>query len=141
MTHPIATPADWQNHPLPERHVTVALDFSLDALESESVRRGFIPWEMEDKWFHYFANDTLYMHRSWTGFCVAQVHFVPDGEGLRAVRADLNRDPDQYSTNDDEGDIKLITGMIRRLRDYQEYLAERKAEDAAWRKKMENKPL
>ncbi len=126
---PIATATDWKTQPLPERHVTLALDFTLDATEAACARRGLIPLEMEDKWFLYYAGDTLYLHRSWTGACIAQVHFVSEGEGLRAIRADVNRDTDQYTNSDDEADIEFIERMVRGLGASQRYLAER----WAWR--------
>ena len=127
MTHPIATAADWKNEPLPERHVRLALDFTLDATESACVRKGLIPLEMEDKWFLYFAGGTLYLHRSWTGFCIAQVQFIADGDQLRAISAEVNREPQQYTHTDDAADIAFIERMVRELGASQQYVAERQA--------------
>ncbi|AWH53507.1 hypothetical protein C1924_10110 [Stenotrophomonas sp. ESTM1D_MKCIP4_1] len=132
MTHPIATAADWKNAPLPARHVALKLDFWLDAVDSACVRRGLIPLEMEDKWFLYCAGNTLYLHRSWTGLCIARVHFVPDGEGLRAVSAEVNRDPEQYAGTDDAADVALIEGMVRGLGASQQYRAARLAREHGW---------
>jgi len=122
----IATAADWKNEPLPERHTTLALDFRVDATESECVRKGLIPLEMEDKWFLYYTGETLHMHRSWTGFCIARVHFVPDGDGLRATSAEVNRDPDQYTASDDQADIALIERMVRGMEASQLYAEQRR---------------
>lgn len=128
-TAPIAAATDWKTQPLPERHVSLALDFTLDANETACARRGLIPLEMEDKWFLYYAGDILYLHRSWTGVCIALVHFVQEGEGLRATSAEVNRDTAQYTNSDDAADVALIERMVRGLGASQRYLAER----WAWR--------
>lgn len=132
MTQPTATAADWKNQPLPERRITLPLDFTLDANETASMRKGLIPWQMEDKWFIYCVENTLYLHRSWTGFCIAVVHFTPDGKGLRAVSADVNRDPEQYTSTDDEADADLIRKLVQGIGDLQWYIADLKAREAAW---------
>lgn len=41
---------------------------------------------MEDKWFWYMEGDTLYIHRSWTGFCIYIVEF-DFGTGRHKVTA------------------------------------------------------
>lgn len=132
MTQRIATAADWQNQSLPELHLTLALDFRLDTSESGSMRQGFIPVEMEDKWFFYCADDTLYMHRSWTGYCIAQVHFVAGGDGLRVVSAEVNRDPAQYANSDDQADVELIERVVRSIPFEHKYRAEMREREAAW---------
>ncbi len=110
-----ATQCDWQVQALPSEHVTVYLDFKLSAREAERVRFGFIPSVMEEKWFVYFADNTLYQHRSWTGYCIDQIHFIPDGGGLRATHAEVNRNRQQYTEDDDEKDIRRIEVMVREL--------------------------
>lgn len=115
MTLSIVTAADWKTLPLPAQHVTLALDFTLDARESAAIRRGLIPRQMEDKWFFYFVDDTLYQHRSWTGNCIAQVHFVAHEQGLRATHAEVNRDPEQNANTDDQVDVERIEKLVRYL--------------------------
>jgi ADP-ribosylglycohydrolase len=76
------------------------------------IRRGVIPEEMEDKWFVYWEEDTLFFHRSWTGFCVYVVRFSCDENGGLMVSADVNRDPDEYTNTDDLHDAALIDYLI-----------------------------
>ncbi|MBK0013678.1 hypothetical protein [Stenotrophomonas sp. S41] len=128
----IATAADWKNKPLPARHVALKLDFDLDAAESACVRHGLLPLEMEDKWFLYYQGNALYMHRSWTGVCIARVHFVSEGDRLHAVSAEINRDPEQYAGTDDTADIALIERMVRGMGASQRYLEQRQAGAHAW---------
>jgi len=132
MMPTIATAADWKNKPLPARHVALKLDFDLDAAESACVRHGLLPLEMEDKWFLYYQGNALYMHRSWTGVCIARVHFVSEGDRLHAVSAEINRDPEQYAGTDDTADIALIERMVRGMGASQRYLEQRQASDHAW---------
>lgn len=74
---------DWETTPMPAQHAVLPLDFTLTAAEADRVRLGFIPMDQDDRWFAYFEENTLFLHRSWSGLCFYQVHFVPDGEGLR----------------------------------------------------------
>lgn len=106
---------DWKVHDLPARHVVLRLDFVLSKAEAERIRWGFIPEAMEDKWFSYFEGNTLFQHRSWTGHCIDRIHFVPEGDGLRASHAEVNRDPEQYQGVDDQEDIRRIENMVREL--------------------------
>ena len=67
---------------------------------------------MEDKWFIYFENETLFFHRSWTGYCIYQVRFAQDENGFRAVSVEINRDPEQYLGNDDKHDLWSLNNLI-----------------------------
>ena len=107
--------SDWKSRDMPARFVTLSLNFTLNALEAANIQKGFIPTEMEEKWFAYFANNILYQHRSWTGFCIDQVHFVPQADGLRARHAEVNREPGQYQCTDDAEDGRRIEKMVREL--------------------------
>ncbi|MCY1515543.1 NUDIX domain protein [compost metagenome] len=110
-----ATRADWNIQPMPVRFTTLPLDFALDPADAAAIRKGFIPSGMEEKWFAYFVDNTLFQHRSWTGFCIDQIHFVGNGDGLRATHAEVNRDPAQYLCTDDAEDIRRIENMVREL--------------------------
>jgi len=67
---------------------------------------------MEDKWFIFLEDDVLYLHRSWTGFCIYQVSFKKDGAQYRVVEALINRDPSQGSATDDGYDVDLLNYLI-----------------------------
>lgn len=49
-------------------------------LEFAKISEGFIPVDMEDKWFIYMEDDTLWCHRSWTGQWIFEARFVKDGD-------------------------------------------------------------
>jgi len=107
--------AHWPTLPLPRTRATIALDIHMDRTEAACLRLGFIPSAMEEKWFAFMEGDILYEHRSWTGYCIEHVHFVPEGEGLRATHAEVNRYHDQYTNEDDEEDRANITTRVNQL--------------------------
>ncbi len=115
MTTKPAGPTDSKTEPLPAERTTIALDRTFSATEMDRIRAGHIPEIMEDRWFVYWKNDTLYFHRSWTGHCIYVVHFAAEGESGRMVRADLNRNYKQYQLADDDDDAQLISDMIDML--------------------------
>lgn len=104
-----------EHEPLPAKHTTIALDRTFSPREMERIRAGHIPEFMEDKWFIYWQDDTLFFHRSWTGYCIYVVHFAVEGEAGRMVRADVSRDYEQYQMVDDEEDAQLIPRLIDAL--------------------------
>lgn len=94
-----AVKGDWKTSEMPAKHDTFILDRSFTPEQMKALRKGNIPQEMEDKWFWYMEGDTLFAHRSWTGFCIYRIAFSPDNHH----RVTVNRDPEQYGcTNVDE---------------------------------------
>jgi hypothetical protein len=100
---------------MPPQAAVISLDIILDRKQAARVRQGYIPAIMEEKWFAYFEDNVLYQHRSWTGICIDQIHFVSEGAGLRATHARVNRDPRQYGETDDAADVHRITEMVLSL--------------------------
>lgn len=107
-----AKKADWQTKKLPSKHTSIALDRRFAPHEIQHLKAGLIPEEMEDKWFIYWQDDTLFFHRSWTGFCLYVVHFAKDGEWYRMCKAEVNRNPKQYTETSDAKDASLISYLI-----------------------------
>jgi len=110
-----AKQSDWQTEELPSSRSTVSLRRVFSPDEMPRIRAGLVPKAMEDKWFIYWENDTLYFHRSWTGICVYIVRFAAERDGYRMVEADLNRDPEQYNETSDNRDAKMISYLIDAL--------------------------
>ena len=107
-----AKQSDWKNEALPEKRFNISLNRAFSAHEMELIRKGVIPEVMEDKWFIYWRDNSLYFHRSWTGYCIYVVHFVPIEDGYKMYAADLNRDPSQYSGATDEDDEQMIYYLL-----------------------------
>ena len=62
--------SDWETTPLPAKRTKIVLERRFSTEEIQCMRSGLIPAVMEDKWFIYWQDDTLFFHRSWTGFCI-----------------------------------------------------------------------
>jgi ribA/ribD-fused uncharacterized protein len=99
-----AVKSDWQTSEMPSKHDHFTLDRSFTPEQMKALRKGNIPQEMEDKWFWYMEGDTLFAHRSWTGFCIYRIDFSPNNHH----KVTVNRDPEQYEcTSVDEDRDKL----------------------------------
>jgi len=59
---------DWQTVDMPEEHASFILHRMLSEADAAVLKMGNIPQQMEDKWFWYCEGNTLYAHRSWTGY-------------------------------------------------------------------------
>ena len=99
---------DWHTEDMPEKVEIFILDRTFTDEEMDALRYGNIPREMEDKWFWYMEGDTLYAHRSWTGFCIYQIEFKEDGH--HHVR--VNRDPEQYRCTSIDEDIESLNILL-----------------------------
>lgn len=110
-----ATPDAWKAKPLPNSRARFALARRFDAAEYARLAYGMIPRQMEDKWFIYWAGDSLHFHRSWTGVCVFVVRLDEVPGGYSVAEAWVNRDPEQYKSTDLAGDSELLTFLIERL--------------------------
>lgn len=116
MTPEPATRASWKKaHPMPERQAQLAFLSQYSSAEAERIRWGLVPAQMEDKWFIFLEAENLYLHRSWSGYCMFRLRLEPVGEGLRVTEAWVNRDPDQYSGTDDVYDVALLAYLMDRL--------------------------
>ncbi len=49
--------------------------------EMASIRRGYVPWIMDEKWFIFMEGNRLFAHRSWTGIGVHEATFAPTEGG------------------------------------------------------------
>jgi 8-oxo-dGTP pyrophosphatase MutT (NUDIX family) len=115
IDRPATCREDWKTLPMPKQRATIALDLRYDAEEMHRIRKGFFPASMDDKWFIWFDDAVLHLHRSWTGYTNYRVQFAPDGDGWRATSAVVNRNSKQYGGKDDEEDRQNIACCIDEL--------------------------
>ena len=104
----IAKRDDWQNHPMPDARQSLAVDRRYTSREFARLAEGVIPKEMEDKWFIFYEEPWLNLHRSWTGYCVYQVRFEPSEDDMLVAEAIVNRDDSQYTETKDTDDVLLL---------------------------------
>ena len=111
----ISTKTTWQNHPIENpKRIEISLHFT--EKQFSKFIKGFIPQQMEDKWFIYFENDWLYFHRSWTGFGIykAKLKKEPDGNGYSINEFWVERNQKKYINKDDNEDIQKLSLLITR---------------------------
>ena len=104
----VARRDDWKTVPMPEKHETFVLHRSFSGKEMAALRCGNVPQAMEDKWFWYMEGQTLWAHRSWTGYCIYRIDFQEDDDHIVTV----NRDPQQYKSAGIEEDIESLNTLL-----------------------------
>ena len=97
----IATCHDWKNTSMPAAHATVDLVRNYSLREFNSICRGIIPEQMEDKWFVFYTSPWLHVHRSWSGFCIYEVRFNEGQNGASIAEVRINMDPAQHAGGSD----------------------------------------
>lgn len=102
----------WKNKPLPLLKNTINIDRTFSKNEMNYLTLGFLPEEMEDKWFIYWEENKLYFHRSWTGTCIYIVTFKQDGDLFKMYQIDINQDPNEFKETDEQKNIKSINNLI-----------------------------
>ena len=118
---PMAQREDWKTRPMPARKASVDIPATTgrpytDA-EMARIRCGFIPSEMEDKWFVFFEGGVLHLHRSWTGICIYRASFDRLADGWRVTHVEVNLHPHEHRLTDadDQAGIarffKLLDGL------------------------------
>lgn len=100
---------------MPAQSVVRPFEKTFSGLDACLVRRGFIPQEMEDKWFIHRHGDEMHFRRSWTGHLVFAVR-IQDAPGAVAFdQVTINRHPEQYRSDDVEQDLATLNWLIDQL--------------------------
>ena len=75
-----ATRSSWKNFPITQgKKIPANLEFN--KRQFQKIKLGHLPQEMEDKWFLFFEDGTIHVHRSWTGYAVFQAEIKPNNNG------------------------------------------------------------
>lgn len=112
MEKRIAVKSDWETNDMPVRNAQFKLERHFTDAELHNLKCGFIPVEMEDRWFMYFENDTMYIHRSWTGNCIYIVEFNFKTDVHSVV---VNSDKEQYTCTSTKEDLQQLNQLLNRF--------------------------
>ncbi len=104
-----------QHPPLPDRQAVLPFAMHLQGFAAWLAARGFVPQEMEEKWFIHRDGDALLFRRSWTGLLIYRVAMRWDGDALLLGPAQVNRDPAQYKASDDAQDEAQLRYLVTRI--------------------------
>lgn len=100
--------SDWKTLEMPEENTMLLLQEYFDKEIISILQQDFKPIEMEDKWFSYAESGKLYLHRSWTGYCIYIVE-LNVGDTHEVV---VNRNVEQYTNMDDNQDIERLQDLL-----------------------------
>lgn len=99
---------DWKTQPFPLQYVTLAFNLHYTPENMQLIKRGF----SGGKWFMYYEDNILYLHRSATGYCIYKAYFKNDRGSCLLTHADINRDRKQYPQADDTFDQHNLPYLI-----------------------------
>lgn len=108
-----ATRQSWNIQPMPGHRERIDFQRTFSEAEFARIESGHVPQEMEDKWFVFFEDGWVYLHRSWTGFCIFQVRVAKTAGGWRVEEAWVNRDGSQYQSRGTQADAELLANVLR----------------------------
>ena len=102
--------------PMPKKRRTVELQWELRDFEAYLIGRGYVPREMEDKWFVYREMSRIWFRRSWTGIPIYRIDIEDRASPARIARVVINDNPVQYKPDgDDASDLQLLRTLIEEL--------------------------
>lgn len=116
----IAKKSDWKTKPMPKAHRVIPLNIRFSVEEYEALQKGIIPRQMEDKWFVYFKDNTLYCYRSWTGFCIYIGKFKQVQNKYFLDEIIINDNKQQYNCHSDFYEVKLFLNLTHSIDYYTE---------------------
>ncbi len=104
--------SSWNNEPLtiPEPIPAPARVWTDD--EMASIRRGYVPSIMDEKWFIFMEGNHLFAHRSWTGIGVYEATFAPTDGGHAIESAVVTGDETKYRRSSDEDESLTLEVLI-----------------------------
>ncbi|UOG58988.1 hypothetical protein [Leptospira noguchii] len=110
-----AKKTDWNIVEGFRKPIEIACNLEIQADEVENLTKGFVPKDMEDKWFIYFEEKTLFCYRSWTGHCIYEVSFKDVGKTLQSQSFRVERDQSRYRNMSESQDIEILKFLIYRV--------------------------
>ena len=76
------------------------------------IRRGYVPWIMDEKWFVFMEGNRLFAHRSWTGIGIYEATFAPIEGGYVIESAVVTGDETKYRRSSDEAESLTLEVLI-----------------------------
>ena len=99
---------DWQTIDMPNNVENFTLEKKLDDKYIELLKLGYLEKSMDSKWFMYCEDNKMYIHRSWTGYCIYIVELSDKG----ILNVVVNRNNKQYSETNLEFDRFFVDHLI-----------------------------
>lgn len=110
-----ATPGNYTHKTMPRQRAQLDFERTLTEPEYGALIQGVIPRSQDDRWFAFEADNWFSLCRSATGNCIYRVKLESVGDGWRVSEAWANRNPEQYSSEDDEADALVLGRLLNRI--------------------------
>ena len=102
----------WKTKPIPSQRIPLNLSLEFSHSAGQRMELGFVPEDMEDRWFIFNENDWLYFHRSWTGTCIFGVRLEKDDKTVHIKEAWANGNTAEYRSPGAKEDCETIKHLI-----------------------------
>ncbi|MEO1134004.1 MAG: hypothetical protein AAFX40_15035 [Cyanobacteria bacterium J06639_1] len=110
-----AQKSSWQTLAPPELREPLGYEHTFTSADAARLKLGLIPQAMEDKWFVYFEDGWLYLHRSWTGALIYWLRVEDCPAGIRVVESWVSRGSKHYRETDTAYDSLMLDFLLRRM--------------------------
>jgi hypothetical protein len=110
----IATRDSWEITPIINPQ-PLQLNLRFSDRQFFELKKGFIPRDMDDRWFIYCENEWLYFHRSWTGLGFYKAKLNKTDEGYSIDELWTERNNVERTHEKDLYDIETISVLIDML--------------------------
>jgi len=111
----VATRTSWKLQPVTSNVIVLPFERTYSQADMEQIKFGLVPRQMEDKWFIYYEDSTLYFHRSWTGFFVYSIPFVHNENNSSSSILNVNNNKEEYNSQNPVFEIDFADFLINAL--------------------------
>lgn len=111
----VATRLSFRTLPRPQATQSLELSLQFSHQDYDKISHGFIPGEMEDRWFIFLEDEWLYFYRSWSGYCVYGARLTKTSTGALLNDAWVNADKDQYELSEPAEEKKFLETLISNI--------------------------
>lgn len=109
-----ATKNSWEVIPM-DKPKLVYVDLKLTQEHFEKLQVGFMPRNMDDRWFVYFENDWIYFHRSWTGYEIFKAQIYQDNNGYFVKDFWVESNTEKFNLSDEKDMINTFCFILYRI--------------------------
>ena len=83
--------------------------------EWERICLGWQARDMDEKWDIFAEDSKLFMHQSWTGYCIYEASFIGADGGVRITEGVVESDQSRYRSPSEEFDCVMVELLIRSI--------------------------
>jgi hypothetical protein len=109
-----ASSTSWKCEPFKEG-IPLSYHAAFDSEQFARLKEGLVPKQMEDKWFIYYQEPHLFLHRSWTGQPVYRVALRTGSTGGEVTEALLSKDVPESARFDLDYQGRLLDFLVSNL--------------------------